>query len=417
MPVAPLRVAIVGCGTAGPAAALWLARSGHRVEIFERAPALEPVGAGFLLQPTGMWALEDLGLLAAVAHHGARVERLVTRTRRGRAVIDLPYRLVSPGAFGLGLHRATLLSLLVEALRREGVALHLDCDVDGTSFEGSARWLRLDGAQLGPFDLVLIASGARSAESLRSEPDPSLGVRSRTCRWGALWTIAPDRAARFTGRLLQVVDGARSMAGVLPTGTRRDDPGETPLVSLFFSLLRADLDETRRRGLGALTEDFLRLVPDAAAALSEVTSMHHWTFAEYRDVVMRSWHAPGLAVLGDAAHATSPQLGQGVNLALWDARELALALAVEDTLPAALSRYGRVRRRPVAFYQRASRWLTPLFQSRIPGAGAARDLALPWAARIPWVERQMALTMAGMKTGWLASLPWREEAPAETGAG
>jgi len=141
--------------------------------------------------------------------------------------------------------------------------------------------------------------------------------------------------------------------------------------------------------------------------------MHHWTFAEYRDVVMSRWHAPRLAVLGDAAHATSPRLGQGVNLALWDARELALALGVEAALPAALARFSRARRRHISFYQRASRWLTPFFQSGIPGAGLARDVAFPLAARIPWVERQMALAMAGMKTGWLGSLSWRDEAPSD----
>ena len=50
----PLHIAIVGYGTAGQAAALLLARDGHRVEVFERAPEPGPVGAGFLLQPTGL---------------------------------------------------------------------------------------------------------------------------------------------------------------------------------------------------------------------------------------------------------------------------------------------------------------------------------------------------------------------------
>ena len=53
----PLHIAIVGYGTAGQAAALLLARDGHRVEVFERAPEPGPVGAGFLLQPTGLQVL------------------------------------------------------------------------------------------------------------------------------------------------------------------------------------------------------------------------------------------------------------------------------------------------------------------------------------------------------------------------
>lgn len=72
----PLHIAIVGYGTAGQAAALLLARDGHRVEVFERAPEPGPVGAGFLLQPTGLQVLWELGLLPDVMEHGRRVNRL-----------------------------------------------------------------------------------------------------------------------------------------------------------------------------------------------------------------------------------------------------------------------------------------------------------------------------------------------------
>lgn len=72
----PMHVAIVGYGTAGQAAALLLARDGHRVEVFERAPAPGPVGAGLLLQPSGLQALWEIGLLDAAFAHGAIVERL-----------------------------------------------------------------------------------------------------------------------------------------------------------------------------------------------------------------------------------------------------------------------------------------------------------------------------------------------------
>ena len=58
-----LSVAIVGYGTAGQALAILLARDGHRVEVFEQAAQPGPVGAGFLLQPTGLQVLWQMGLL------------------------------------------------------------------------------------------------------------------------------------------------------------------------------------------------------------------------------------------------------------------------------------------------------------------------------------------------------------------
>ena len=73
---AAMRIAIVGYGTAGQTLAVALSRDGHRVEAFERVPQPAPVGAGFLLQPTGLSGLWTLGLLDAALAHGAVVRRL-----------------------------------------------------------------------------------------------------------------------------------------------------------------------------------------------------------------------------------------------------------------------------------------------------------------------------------------------------
>ena len=82
--------------------ALLLARDGHRVEVFERAPELGPVGAGFLLQPTGLQVLWELELLPEVMAHGRRVNRLYGETPCGRAVMDMRYAGLDARLFGLG---------------------------------------------------------------------------------------------------------------------------------------------------------------------------------------------------------------------------------------------------------------------------------------------------------------------------
>jgi len=71
-----MKIAIVGSGTAGPAAAIMLGRDGHDVDVFERAKKKEAVGAGFLLQPTGMAVLESMGILEELLPHTARIDRL-----------------------------------------------------------------------------------------------------------------------------------------------------------------------------------------------------------------------------------------------------------------------------------------------------------------------------------------------------
>src|SRR6201999_1928219 len=107
-----MRIAIVGYGTGGQAAAIFLARDGHSVELFERSDVLKPVGAGFLLQPTGLSVLSALGLRDAALARGARVERLHGENAAGRMVMDMRYADHAHDSFGLGMTRGALFALL-----------------------------------------------------------------------------------------------------------------------------------------------------------------------------------------------------------------------------------------------------------------------------------------------------------------
>lgn len=123
------------------------------------------------------------------------------------------------------------------------------------------------------------------------------------------------------------------------------------------------------------------------------------------------WHERNTVYLGDCAHATSPQLGQGCNLALCDARQLAVSLASHQKLDAALADYSRSRRAHLGWYQFASRWLTPGFQSDHGWIAPLRDLIMPVLCRFPVSRQLMLATMAGISRGPLrALLPVKREA-------
>jgi len=104
--------------------------------------------------------------------------------------------------------------------------------------------------------------------------------------------------------------------------------------------------------------------------------------------------------IGDAAHAMSPQLGQGVNMALLDAEALADALAANRSVPQALRDYAQRRQAHVRVYQALSRWLTPLFQSDRRGLAGVRDALFGPLGRLPLARRQMLKILTGTKTGW-----------------
>ncbi|HTM21053.1 MAG TPA: NAD(P)/FAD-dependent oxidoreductase, partial [Kofleriaceae bacterium] len=338
-----LRVGVIGCGSAGPAVAALLAHQGHRVTLFERVSALGAVGAGFLLQPTGLSVLGALGILEPILDHGAPVDRLHCRTRGGLTLLDLRYGELRDGLYGIGMHRAVLLHHLVEAARAAGVDLRLDCDVDQVSSDGEHAYVVCARGGYGPFDLVAVADGARSA--LRDGAAPRHKVVPYP--WGALWHMGTDGDGRFAGQLSQVVDGARTMLGFLPTG--RPLGGGPPLVSMFWSTEVANADRLRRTPLADWKQRVRALEPRAAPLLAGIDAWRDLTLAAYLDVRMRPWHRGRIVFLGDAAHATSPQLGQGVNLALCDAAELAARLAGGIPVPAALAAYSAARRRHLAY--------------------------------------------------------------------
>jgi 2-polyprenyl-6-methoxyphenol hydroxylase-like FAD-dependent oxidoreductase len=97
----------------------------------------------------------------------------------------------------------------------------------------------------------------------------------------------------------------------------------------------------------------------------------------------------------------SPQLGQGCNLALVDAAVLADVLAAAPSPTAALPLYTRARRAHLRYYLSATRGLTPLFQSDHAALGWLRDRLMPLMGRLPWIRRQMCLSMAGHMRGVL----------------
>lgn len=400
------NIAVVGNGTTGAAAALFLHRLGHRVFVFERVVESAPVGAGFLLQPTGVAVLQKLELAQNVCAYGSPIKQLLTKTSTHTTLLDLRYEEVQPGLHGIGIHRAVVHKALLDAIHKTSIRVEWNCEIvsiaDGSSPRGA--WL-IDslGQKHGPFHLVVVADGARS---LVRKNFPYL-IQANEYPWGALWFIG-EASPVFTDTLLQRVHGVTQMAGLLPTGRTFLANGNTSnvLTSLFWSVRCDRIQSLYKKGLDAWKQDVIALIPEAENVLSLIDSFDQLAFARYHDVVLNPWHAGRVVFIGDAGHAMSPQLGQGVNLGLCDANVLAQCLVeTQDVLPA-LSLYSYRRRNPLTYYQWVTRWLTPFFQSERHVLGALRDSFLSRMGRISWVRRQMVLTMAGVKTSvWVNTMP------------
>lgn len=391
-----LRVAIVGYGTGGQASALLLSRDGHDVEVFERAPVLGPVGAGFLLQPVGLAVLWEMGLLDDVLRHGAVVTRLYGQTSLGRPVMDMRYGELDKRLFGVGLQRGALFGLL-DAAWREGRHIHGGCAVTSVDVERGSLADAAGGRHDG-YDIVIVTDGA--ASRLRSQVVPA----RVDCPypWGAQWCLVEQGDWPWMNELQQRYVRARRMIGMLPVGTRPGDPirrlsffWSTPVTSLDGGMTDAD----RWR------EEVAAVWPEAAARLCATDVSTGLAAARYRDAVHQRWFRGRAVLLGDAAHAMSPQLGQGVNMALLDARALRDALRANGTVADALADYERQRRAHVGIYHFWSRWLTPLFQSDHDVAARCRDRLFHALSRVPGGRGQMLRVLTGTRKGWVGKFP------------
>jgi len=197
-----LQIAVIGSGSAGPASASLLARQGHRVTLFEKAPRMLPVGAGFMLQPSGMEVIKQLGCYDRVIQETQQIDSLYCETSSGKTLLDLYYKDVNDEMFGAGTQRATFLSILLDVCRQEGVEIQWANDITSIALEKNKRVLRSAEAVYGDYDLVLICNGATS--TLRSQLPIKQSVK--TYPWGALWYIGKRTADFAPNQLWQVVE-------------------------------------------------------------------------------------------------------------------------------------------------------------------------------------------------------------------
>jgi 2-polyprenyl-6-methoxyphenol hydroxylase-like FAD-dependent oxidoreductase len=353
-----LDIGVAGCGIGGLAAALLLARDGHRVCLYERFDAPRPVGSGLMIQPTGLAVLDRLGLASALVEAAAPIERLFGKAEpSGRVVLDVRYEwLRRPGACGYGVHRAAFFDILHRAVIAQAIPIHTGRTVTAVA----DRRLRFAGGDSSRrHDLVVDALGAGS---------PLAGEPARALAYGALWASLDWVEGFDEAALEQRYRRASVMAGVLPVGLA---PGGGRRQAAFFWLLRGDRQEAwRSLGLEAWKAEVRSLWPATSPLLDQIESAGRLTFARYAHRTLREPAAPGLIHIGDSWHSTSPQLGQGANMALLDAWALARALREEGGLDRALRRAVAQRRFHVRLYQALSALFTPAYQSD--------SLVLPW---------------------------------------
>lgn len=416
-----LRFAIIGAGTAGLALAKMLAEQNIAVTIFEKAQTLDPVGAGLLLQPSGLAVFEHLGVLDQAIKLGAKVTGLEGQLPSGQLIVDSHYAQANANYFGIGIHRSTLCHILQTALLpysqvqwcMQHDVVNIEYRTNTVILSGKHQECPFEAA----FDAVIVANGARS--TLR----PVQWVKlDKPYPWGAAWSIVPECLDLNREILHQFYDRSNIMMGILPTGTIPQANSQR-FSSVFWSLPTAQLEHFLQQPKSIWLEQIHDRWPIVATWLQKITSNSNrpiqWLSAHYRDVVMSHYGEGRIGIIGDAAHAMSPQLGQGANMALLDAWALSQSVKIANKngqidWPLLWQHYHQLRRPSIFMYQSLSRLLTPLYQSELWWAGGLRNMLFSWMYRIPYFRKEMAITISGLKTNLLQQIHYDEIAQNRT---
>lgn len=342
-----MNIAIIGGGIGGLATANALIKHGFNVQVYERAQALRPIGAGLTLTPNGLNSLDTIqpGMVESLKQAGSQLNTLTLKRSTGETIASMQMTIMQQyGQPLLNIQWSRLQAILASVLPPEIIHLNHRC-IGFDQHENSVETHFEDGKTV-QSDLLIGADGINSIvrQMLIGDGSPIYAGRMS---WRAVIQyphelLSPDSATLITapdGRNIMLIDVGDGYtfwsAGALLT----DD-----------SVCQRATDAKDR-----VLEIFAEWTEPVGAILKATPA---------EDIVERPicdrtplprWSSGRVTLLGDAAHPVVPSLGQGANTAFEDAYELAECLSGAPSIQAALEAYDRRRiPRTEAIYTRSA---------------------------------------------------------------
>ena len=365
---------IVGAGFAGLTAACALAQRGWSVRVHERADRLRTAGAGIYIYENGLRVLEAVGAYDA-AVRGAPFAH-TREVRDGQDRLISVHRWVGSRVFSIV--RQNVINALVAAATRAGVEIVTESAATGATPDGELILAREGGAKA---DLIVAADGSNSV--IRD----FLGLLSKRkylvdgCTRLLIDNSETERAP---------ADGAKTIE--YWSGTRRVLYTPCSETDIYIALTMLDRDVVAKT-VPVRKDEWKRAFPHLEALLDRIGVQGRYDRFEL--IKLKRWSAGHIAIVGDAAHALPPNIGQGGGCAMMNALSLAVYLDSESDVVAAL-RVWEAKERPMTEHtQRISHLLG--LPTTWPPALRAATFAI--AGRSKWIMQQRTRTALHRPTG------------------
>jgi len=362
-----MKFLIIGAGIGGLATAHALLQLGHTVRVYEAAPELREVGAGVVLGANAMRALHQLGLHEAVHPHGTPITVLHLRNQCGQLLqtADTSAFTRQLGSDNLGLHRAALQQALLEGLPIGTVQLGCPFERFDETPAGITAYFA-DGSTANA-DALIGADGVRSKVRRQLLPQALPRYAGYTC-----WRAVVDAGSLQlpAGESCEIWGKSGRRFGYVPVGGGRVYwfaclNSTEPQNPKFRAYRSADL----RQEFGG----FLAPVPELLA----LTSDDQLLWNDILDLKPLRQLAYGrVLLLGDAGHATTPNMGQGAGMAVEDAAVLAQCIEAAPEVTAAFQQFSRRRLPRTTRIVRTSWQLGRVGQLESPILTTLRDTAM-----------------------------------------
>ncbi|MCF6325486.1 MAG: FAD-dependent monooxygenase [Gammaproteobacteria bacterium] len=359
-----MKIVIVGGGIAGLAAMQSLVKAGYQVNLIEKSPHLRAQGAGLMLGINAMKVLESLRLSDEVINSGQSLAAINIVDAAGVLIgkSDNAWMEVKTGYKTIGIDRGALHNLLSKGLVPGDI--RLNATISSLVQRSKKVIITVNDGKNEEYDLLIAADGVHSSTRLLTGDTSQLRHSGYTC-----WRFVVDKPSLMESGQSYEYWGRGKRFGLVPIGGNRLYCFATVNASVANCHYKnIDVDEFK-----ALFSGFDGTVTNLLKGLSDDVRLIH---DDLNDQIALCMQQGRVVFLGDAAHAATPNMGQGAAMALEDAAVLSECLAVEKSIDDAVLAYERRRAPRVKTIRNRSYMIGKIAQWESPLACRLRNALL-----------------------------------------